>query len=135
MNPGNFYILANILWDQRRFEEAVVHLVEERTPILRIAGAWSRFIPSGQPTALPVPDWLALHDGYDYTLIRGARAYALLPRTAGDPHVMELYSASGQRCGSLTFPHGGLTTGADGSVIASSGDGGCTKTVWPGLLR
>jgi hypothetical protein len=48
---------------------------------------------------------------------------------------MDLYSASGNKCGSVKFPSGGLTTGADGSVIGSSGDRGCTKTVWPGLLR
>jgi len=33
------------------------------------------------------------------------------------------------------FPRGNLTTGADGGAIASSGDNGCTKTVWPALLK
>lgn len=67
--------------------------------------------------------------------MRGAQAYAILPRGAGDPTVMEIYSAQGNRCGALTFTAGGLTTGADGSVIASSGPSGCTKTVWPALLQ
>jgi len=48
---------------------------------------------------------------------------------------MKLYSAAGNLCGPLKFPSGGLTTGADGSVISSSGNAGCTTTVWPGLLK
>ena len=47
---------------------------------------------------------------------------------------MKLYSGGGALCGSVNFPSGGLTTGEDGSAIASSGDRGCTKT-GPGLLR
>jgi len=47
----------------------------------------------------------------------------------------EAHSASGSLCGPLKFPTGGLTTGADGSVISSSGNAGCTTTVWPGLLK
>ena len=55
----------------------------------------------------------------------------ITPDTTG----MKLYSASGNLCGQLKFPTGGLTTGADGSVISSSGNAGCTTTVWPGLLK
>lgn len=103
--------------------------------VLAIDGAWKWFIANGSTDVGSAPDWLASHAGYDFTIVRGERAYALLQRTAGDPHVMELYSIQGDRCGSLTFPVGGLTTGADGSVIGASGDNGCTKTVWPALLR
>ena len=81
------------------------------------------------------PAWLAQNPQTDFTLVRDARAYAILDRGAGDPHVMQLYSTQGNRCGSLTFPEGGLTTGADGSVIAAGGTVVCRKTVWPGLLR
>ncbi len=82
----------------------------------------------------PAPAFLLEHPDADFTLVRGARAYALLPRS-GDTTQMQLYSAAGNRCGSLKFPSGGLTTGADGSVISASGSDGCTKRVWPGLLR
>jgi hypothetical protein len=81
----------------------------------------------------PALEFLAARPETDFTLVRGARAYAVLPR-AGDT-TQELYSPSGRRCGSLQFPQGNLTTGADGSVISAAGDRGCTKNVWPGLLR
>ena len=103
--------------------------------VLAVDGTWKWFIGSGSADVSAAPDWLASHAGYDFTIVRGERAYALLPRTSGDPRVMDLVSTQGNRCGSLTFPVGGLTTGADGSVIGASGNSGCTKTVWPGLLR
>ncbi len=101
---------------------------------VRIDGAWTYFIPSGKAEAQPAPAFLAENGNADFTLVRGAKAYAVLPRS-GDRTQLKLYSASGDLCGTVKFPAGGLTTGADGSVIASSGDRGCTKTVWPALLR
>jgi hypothetical protein len=91
-------------------------------------------VPSGKADVQPAPAFLLAHPDADFTLVRGARAYAVLPRS-GDATQMELYSATGNRCGSLKFPSGGLTTGADGSVISGGGSDGCTKTVWPALLR
>ena len=101
---------------------------------VRIDGAWTYFIPSGKAESQTAPPFLAGNPATDFTLVRGATAYAVLPRT-GDTTRMKLYSRGGDLCGTLTFPSGGLTTGADGSVIASSGPRGCTKTVWPALLR
>jgi hypothetical protein len=102
---------------------------------LRVDNVWKFFLPSGQSKALPAPQFLTAHPATDFTLVRGARAYALLPRS-GDTSEMELFSAAGNRCGALRFPgSGNLTTGADGSVIQASGAKGCHKTVWPGLLR
>ena len=101
---------------------------------VRLDSAWSWFVPSGKAESQPAPAFLRDNPDTDFTLVRGAKAYAVLPRS-GDQTEMKLYSASGNLCGSQKFPSGGLTTGADGSVIASSGDRGCTKTVWPGLLR
>ena len=101
---------------------------------LRIDDVWTYFFPSGKSEVQPAQEFLASHPESDFSLVRGARAYSVLPRS-GDTTQMELYSASGKKCGSLTFSRGNLTTGADGSVIASSGDNGCTKTVWPALLK
>jgi hypothetical protein len=102
--------------------------------VLRIDGAWTHFIPSGKAEVQPAPAFLLENPLTDFTLVRGAKAYAVLPRS-GDTSQMKLYSTSGNLCGTVSFPNGSLTTGADGSVIAASGDRGCTKTVWPGLLR
>ncbi|HEY6910166.1 MAG TPA: hypothetical protein VI356_12400 [Myxococcales bacterium] len=101
---------------------------------LRVDDVWKFFLPSGKPLALPAPGFLAEHPQTDFSLVRGARAYALLPR-AGDTRELELFSPAGNRCGALRFPGGNLTTGADGSVIEAGGANGCHKTVWPGLLR
>ena len=102
--------------------------------VARIDGAWRYFIPSGKAEVQPAPAFLRDNPQTDFTLVRGAKAYAVLPRS-GDRTQMKLYSTSGDLCGTVRFPNGSLTTGADGSVIAASGDRGCTKTVWPGLLH
>ncbi|MFL5313423.1 MAG: hypothetical protein ACJ79H_23570 [Myxococcales bacterium] len=98
-------------------------------------GLWEWFLPSATTTVQSAPPWLAQNPHTDFTLVRDARAYAILDRGAGEPNVMQLYSTQGNRCGSLPFPESGLTTGADGSVIAAGGTAGCRKTVWPRLLR
>jgi hypothetical protein len=113
---------------------SLVHALIGGGAALQFDGAWTDFLPSAKAEVQPAPEFLLAHPDADFTLVRGARAYAVLPRS-GDTTRMELFSASGSRCGSLKFPSGGLTTGADGSVISAGGSDGCTKTVWPGLLR
>jgi subtilisin family serine protease len=113
----------------------LLHAIAGGGAVLAVDWQWKAFIASGSMAVSLPPDWLEAHAGHDFTTVRGNRAYALLPRTAGDHQMMELYSTQGNRCGSLTFPVGGLTVGADGSVIGASGPAACTKTVWPGLLR
>ena len=113
---------------------SVVHALIGGGAAMQLDGAWMWFLPSGKAEAQPAPEFLLAHPDADFTLVRGARAYALLPRS-GDTTQIELFSAAGNRCGSLKFPSGGLTTGADGSVISAGGSDGCAKTVWPGLLR
>jgi hypothetical protein len=98
-------------------------------------GVWQWYLPSATTNVETAPAWLTQNPQTDFTLVRNARAYAVLDRGAGHPNTMLLYSTQGNFCGSLTFPEGGLTTGADGSVIAAGGTAGCRKTVWPGLLR
>jgi hypothetical protein len=98
---------------------------------IQVDGAWTFAIPSGQPVANPAPAFLAANGGASVALVRGARAYAVLPGEG----TLRLYSSAGDLCGSLSFPATSLTVGADGSVIAASGTRQCTKTVWPALLR
>ncbi|MFL5275711.1 MAG: hypothetical protein ACJ79T_04490 [Myxococcales bacterium] len=98
---------------------------------IQVDGAWTLAIASGQPVANPAPAFLAANGPASVALVRGARAYAVLPVGGA----LRLYSAAGELCGSLSFPGTSLTMGADGSVIAASGTRQCTKTVWPALLR
>lgn len=113
----------------------VVRAVSGGGAVVARDGVWEWFLPSGTMSVEAPPVWLAQNAHTDFTLVRNARAYAVLDRGGGDPHVMQLYSTQGNRCGSVTFPEGGLTTGADGSVIAAGGTAGCRKTVWPRLLQ
>ena len=113
---------------------SLIHALIGGGAALQLDGAWTSFIPSGKAEVQPAPAFLLAHPDADFTLVRGARAYAVLPRSV-DMSQMELYSGAGNHCGSLKFPGAGLTTGADGSVISAGGSDGCTKTVWPALLR
>ncbi|HEY2030318.1 MAG TPA: hypothetical protein VGH20_14030 [Myxococcales bacterium] len=100
---------------------------------IQASGHWLGLVAPGATTLTPAPTWLA--DGHDLSIVRGERAYALIPE-AGALNHLDLVTAQGQLCGSVTFPGvGPLRTGADGTVIGASGDGGCTKTFWPGLLE
>src|SRR5947209_2999777 len=103
---------------------------------LQVGGNWVAILTAGSAVAHELPDWLAARDGFDLEIIRGGRGYALIPRNgAPDRKTLELISPVGERCGATTFPIGGLSVGFDGTVIAASGDGGCTKTWWTGVLK
>ena len=99
-------------------------------------GRWIATIRSGNGVADGVPDWLGSHANYDLQIIRGGRAYALIPRAGASPHnALDLVSESGEKCGSQSFPADGLSMGPEGTVIGSSGDPACTHPIWSGLLR
>jgi hypothetical protein len=102
---------------------------------IQLDGTWIGTVASAATKVDAPPQWLAENANHDFTIVRNRRAYALLPRGSADANVMTLYSAQGNRCGTVTFPVGGLTTGVDGTAIGASGAAGCTKTWWPGLLR
>jgi hypothetical protein len=108
---------------------------------LSSGGHWLGVFAANGGTALePAPAWL--EDDHDFTIVRGEKAYALIPRTGSLNH-LDLVSAKGDLCGTVTFPGvAGLTTGADGTVIGAGGtvigaggSDGCTKTWWSGLLK
>ena len=115
--------------------QAVVRSLIPGGVAIQIDGAWMGTVASGSTIVDVPPKWLSDNANHDFTIVRNRRAYALLPRGSDDQTVMTLYSAQGNRCGTVTFPVGGLTTGVDGTAIGASGPAGCTKTWWPGLLR
>ena len=104
---------------------------------VQIDGIWVAAIPSDVAAVTSPPQFLADHPGWDFYIVRGRRAYARVSRTNGPgwSAPMPFYSAAGNRCGAVDFPYGNLSVGADGSVIAAGGIGGCTKTWWPALLQ
>ena len=103
---------------------------------VQLDGAWVASVRSGVGAVDNPPSWLSSHKNYDLQIIRQGRAYALIPRAGALPHdTLDLYSGAGDRCGSVKFPAEGLSMGPDGTVIGSSGEGGCTHPFWSGLLR
>jgi hypothetical protein len=116
--------------------EAALRPLVEGDLALQIDGRWVATLSAGSAGPHPVPDWLASRDHFDFEIVRGGKAYALIPRNgAPDTRTLEFLTPGGERCGATTFPIGGLSVGFDGSVIAASGDGGCKKTWWTGLLK
>jgi len=99
------------------------------------SGDWVAMAPSGVGISFPTADWLAPYSNYDIEIVRGGRAYALIPKyPVPDRSTIPLYSASGVRCGAVTFPLPNVTVGMDGTAISSTGDDACTITWWPQLL-
>jgi hypothetical protein len=103
---------------------------------VQVNGAWVALVRSGVGSADDPPAWLAAHPNFDLQIIRKNGGYALIPRSGASPrNALELFSGGGERCGAVTFPTDGLSMGPEGTVIGSSGEGGCTHEVWSGLLR
>jgi hypothetical protein len=78
---------------------------------------------------------LAPYSNYNIAIVRGGRAYALIPHsTEPDPRTISLYSPSGNHCGDVTFPSPNVHFGVDGTAITSTGEDACTITWWPEVL-
>ncbi len=104
---------------------------------VQIAGVWQAASDSGVGAAHAPPQFLANHPDWDFAIIRGRQAYALLSRGASPTYYnhMPIYSAAGNRCGAVDYPEvSSLYVGADGSVIGASKADACNDTVWPALL-
>jgi hypothetical protein len=118
----------------------------------RIGGQWVRQFPSGEPTALPAPGWLAANPGTDLILIRHEGAYALVPpptsiEGSGCQERVRLFTRTGESCGDLVLPFGGsecserhLGIALDGTVIQQlelniPANDQCAWRWWPRLLR
>jgi hypothetical protein len=97
-------------------------------------GQWRFAVATAQTVVAPAPPLLANSPLFNWTLVRGGRAYAAI-FSNGRLEQLNLVSAAGDLCGAFTFPAGNLFVGADGSVVFVSGPDGCTQTVYPQLLR
>jgi hypothetical protein len=114
-------------------KNVVVHPLVDGGLALRLGGSWAGVLKPFESTLGPAPAWLADRPGADFAIVRNERAYALMRSGSNS---LELVSTQGSSCGTVTFPGlGGVTTGADGTVIGASGEGGCTKRWWTGLLK
>jgi len=104
---------------------------------MQAANSWVAVIGSGESGWRGTPPWLASHPNHDVIVIRQGRGYALVPKfgASGPRDELQLFSASGESCGSGKFQAEGLALGLDGTVIGSSSGGGYTMTWWPGILR
>jgi len=114
-------------------DDFIAHPLGGGRVAVRINGVWAGVLMKFETTLAPAPAWLADHPDHDFAIVRGERGYAL---TQSGRSSIELISNQGNSCGTVTFPEvGGVSTGADGTVIGASGAGGCTKKWWPALLR
>jgi len=96
---------------------------------VRIDGHWAATLQPGDTSLHAAPPWL--RDGDDFSLVRGDEAYAIARGAS-----VKLVSALGNGCGATSFAdQAAIDFGLDGTVIGSSGSGGCTKVFWPGLLK
>ncbi|MFL5292990.1 MAG: hypothetical protein ACJ79U_15830 [Myxococcales bacterium] len=104
---------------------------------LQVGGTWVATIASGKSGWTAAPPWLASRSGTDLAIVRQGRAYALIakPGSSSPRNRLELFTPEGEHCGAGTFPGDGLSLGPDGTVIGSSGEGGCEIRWWPAVLR
>lgn len=101
------------------------------------SGTWVATVASGVAGYGPGPSWLVSRPLHDYQIVRGGRAYALVPKYGAPArNQLDLVDPAGNLCGTGTFPGAeGLSVGTDGTVIGSGGEGGCSMTWWPAVLR
>ncbi len=98
---------------------------------VQIDGRWTGLAQPGQPVLQTAPAWLG--DAADFVVARGAKAYALLPKTG---NAVGIATPQGTSCGTISFPGvSSLSAGVDGTVVGATGVRGCTKFVWRNVLR
>jgi hypothetical protein len=103
--------------------------------VLRSGEAWIASFRSGVAAVDAVPAFLK--SGAGLKIVRGGKAYALLPgRGAADFGSVELVSPGGKQCGAVQVQPGAqLQIGRDGTVISMSGANSCTLNWWSGILH
>ena len=98
---------------------------------VQLDGRWAGVLRPGEATLQPPPSWIG--SAADVVPVRAGKAYALVPASGNR---VEIVSAQGNSCGSVTFPGvRAVHFGIDGSVVGSTGSQGCTKLVWRNILR
>jgi hypothetical protein len=100
---------------------------------------WLATIGPGSNSAMAVPAWLAPNTSL--AIVRGGRAYALVPASTCSASV-EILSPAGNQCGQLTAPDEGsscsLSVSPDGTLVQSmlgSDSMSCMQDSWPGVLQ
>src|SRR5207244_7077698 len=95
---------------------------------LRGGKGWLGQFDAGSTTMTPVPSWLEMRPFTTLHMVHGGRGYAVMPfdlqDSASCEQTIEVFSPSGQSCGSATFTvggggcrTGGITVGYDGTVV------------------
>jgi len=84
-------------------------------------------VASGQPSVQPAPDWMVARPDTRLQIVRGGRAYAVIPygaKGAACTQRIEVMAPDGSSCGARDYPIAGgncdthqLSVGADGTVI------------------
>jgi len=96
---------------------------------VRFDGRWTTAVSTSN-TLSPPPPWLT--DGSDFVISRGGKAYAV---TTPGSNVIPL-AVGRTTCGSITLQGAtSVSVGIEGTVIGSSGSGGCGKIFWSKLLQ
>jgi len=93
---------------------------------------WLASVPkSGQTTTAGAPSWAT--DGDEVRIVRGGKAYALVPESSD---TLGVDAPSGKSCGSVPFPGAKrLQIGLDGTVVGMSGSDGCSLLWWSAFLH
>jgi hypothetical protein len=106
---------------------------------------WLATLDADSTSPQAAPAWLA--PDTSLAIVRGGSAYALLPaaNAVSCSASVAILSPSGTRCGQLTAPSGGATSGCtmsvsvDGTLIQMQPAEGammnCTLRTWPGALQ
>ena len=104
---------------------------------LQAGAEWTAVLRAGSSGWDGPPSFLSSHPAHDFVIVRGGRAYALVPKSGASVprNRLELYTPEGEHCGAGTFPAEGLSVSRDGTVIGSGGEGGCQMKWWPAVLR
>jgi hypothetical protein len=113
-------------------------------------------VGSGQPSVQPAPDWMVARPDTRLQIVRGGRAYAVIPygaKGAACTQRIEVVAPDGSSCGARSYPIASgncdthqLSVGADGTVIQMLPDAmetkdpiafthTCTWRWWPAALQ
>jgi hypothetical protein len=129
--------------------------VDEGGGRFHVESRWLVVVPPGSATPAPAPDWLATRTNTLLAIVRGGRAYAVLPEAANDGDCsqrIEVLTGDGQSCGAQDFRRAsgncktlGIRVGRDGTVVqqmppafeqgAGTDSPSCSWLFWPALLR
>ena len=99
--------------------------------------SWIATVQSAAAAVGPAPGWLTSRPSHEFQIVRGGRAYALIPKVGAPArNQLDLIDPAGTLCGTGVFPGAeGLSVATDGTTLGSAGEGGCNMTWWSAVLR